>query len=255
VHASGNPGSERPVEDGVTLSVTWPMSPTRPASPAEEPLGGEAEASSPSGTASVAASSATAARIGAARAAEGLADEAIVRGCQAGDRAAMHAFYARYQRRVFGLIARICGAQEAEELTQEVFLRAFRAIDRFRGDAQLSTWMYRLAVNAALSHAGRTMARDKKRRVVTDEEMAQLPAPAAGEGDPRLRQHLERALGELPAGYRAVIVLHDVEGLQHDEIAEILGCRVGTSKSQLHKARAQMRKKLEALAIGPGGAT
>lgn len=253
MHASGNPGSERPVEDGVTLSVTWPMSPTRPATP-EESLG--EEEAPPTGAPAIAGASTAAGRAGAARAAEALADEAIVRGCQAGDRAAMHAFYARYQRRVFGLIARICGAQEAEELTQEVFLRAFRAIDRFRGDAQLSTWMYRLAVNAALSHAGRTMARDKRRRVVTDEEMAQLPAPPAGEGDPRLRQHLERALSELPAGYRAVIVLHDVEGLQHDEIAAILGCRVGTSKSQLHKARAQMRKKLEALAIGPrdGGA-
>jgi RNA polymerase sigma-70 factor (ECF subfamily) len=251
VHAAGNPGDSRPVEERVTLSVTWPMSPPRPA-PTEESLGDDGTAAP---TAAVAVP--PSARVAAGRAAEALADEAIVRGCQAGDRAAMHAFYARYQRRVFGLIARICGAQEAEELTQEVFLRAFRAIDRFRGDAQLSTWMYRLAVNAALSHAGRTMARDKKRRDVTDDELAQLPAPATGEGDPRLRQHLERALGELPAGYRAVIVLHDVEGLQHDEIAAILGCRVGTSKSQLHKARAQMRKKLEALAIGPrdGGET
>lgn len=154
----------------------------------------------------------------------------------------MHTLYERYRRRVFALIARICGAQEAEELTQDVFLRAFRSIGRFRGDAQLSTWMYRLAVNAALSHATRTMSRQRK--AVSEEALEQLPAAGVEGGDPRLRERLSVALEALPPGYRAVLVLHDVEGLQHDEIAEILGCRVGTSKSQLHKARARMRELL-----------
>src|SRR5262249_20635745 len=130
----------------------------------------------------------------------------------------------------------------AEELAQEVFLRAFRGLGKFRGDAQLSTWMYRLAVNAALSHATRAQAR--RRRDLPDEMLMTLPAEAAPDSDPRLRERLQEALGALPAGYRAVLVLHDVEGLQHDEIAEILGCRVGTSKSQLHKARARMRELL-----------
>jgi RNA polymerase sigma-70 factor (ECF subfamily) len=140
--------------------------------------------------------------------------------------------------------ARIVGAQDAEELTQEVFLRAFRGLAKFRGDAQLSTWMYRLAVNAALSHA--TRAQSRARRNLGEEELMAIPAPvrADGEPDPRLRARLQAALAELPAGYRAVLVLHDVEGLQHDEIAEILGCRVGTCKSQLHKARAKMRSLL-----------
>jgi RNA polymerase sigma-70 factor (ECF subfamily) len=169
-------------------------------------------------------------------------ERVLVEGCRRGERAAFHRLYERYRRRVFALIARIVGSQDAEELTQDVFLRAFRGLARFRGDAQLSTWMYRLAVNAALSHATRAQAR--ARRNVSDEALLQLPAPTEQGADPRLRARLEAALGELPPGYRAVLVLHDVEGLQHDEIAEILGCRVGTSKSQLHKARARMRELL-----------
>jgi RNA polymerase sigma-70 factor (ECF subfamily) len=173
-------------------------------------------------------------------------DEAVlVEACRRGERPALHALYERYRRRVFALIARIVGAQDAEELTQDVFLRAFRGLEKFRGEAQLSTWMYRLAVNAALSHATRAQARS--RRNVSDEALEKMPARDDGSpdhGDPRLRAKLAEALEALPAGYRAVLVLHDVEGLQHDEIAVILGCRVGTSKSQLHKARAKMRDLL-----------
>jgi RNA polymerase sigma-70 factor (ECF subfamily) len=170
------------------------------------------------------------------------AELALVEACRRGEREAQHAFYEKYRRRVFSLIARIVGAQDAEELVQEVFLRAYRGLEKFRGDAQLSTWMYRLAVNAALSHATRTQARQK--RDLGEDELMALPAEDAPATDPRLRARLERALADLPAGYRAVLVLHDVEGLQHEEIAEILGCRVGTSKSQLHKARAKMRELL-----------
>ena len=170
-------------------------------------------------------------------------ERALVMRCLEGDRAAMHTFYDRYRRRVFSLTARICGRDDAEELTQEVFYKAFRALDRFRGDAQLSTWLYRLAVNAALSHATRIQAR--ARRVSSEALLDTLPAAEAPQGDPRLRERLTAALALLPAGYRAVLVLHDVEGLQHEEIGQILGCRVGTSKSQLHKARAKMRALLE----------
>src|SRR4051812_13523447 len=170
-------------------------------------------------------------------------DEAVlVEACRRGERPALHALYERYRRRVFALIARIVGAQDAEELAQEVFLRAFRGLDKFRGEAQLSTWMYRLAVNAALSHATRSQAR--ARRDLGEEALAALPAEEGPTADPKLRARLNRALADLPAGYRAVLVLHDVEGLQHEEIADILGCRVGTSKSQLHKARAKMRELL-----------
>src|SRR5678815_7650 len=116
----------------------------------------------------------------------------------------MHAFYERYRRRVFALIARICGAQDAEELSQEVFLRAFRGLEKFRGDAQLSTWMYRLAVNAALSHATRAQAR--ARRSVSDEVLEEVAAPMETAGDPRLRERLVAAMEALPPGYRAVLV-------------------------------------------------
>jgi len=170
------------------------------------------------------------------------AELALIEACRRGEREAQHAFYENYRRRVFSLIARFVGAQDAEELVQEVFLRAYRGLAKFRGDAQLSTWMYRLAVNAALSHATRTQAR--ARRDLGEEALMALPAEDAPATDPRLRARLERALHALPAGYRAVLVLHDVEGLQHEEIADILGCRVGTSKSQLHKARAKMRELL-----------
>ena len=173
-------------------------------------------------------------------------EQALVEACRRGEREALHAFYERYRRRVFSLIARIVGPQDAEELAQEVFLRAFRGLEKFRGDAQLSTWMYRLAVNAALSHATRTQAR--QRRDLGADALMALPAEDAPATDPRLRARLQRALHDLPAGYRAVLVLHDVEGLQHEEIAQILGCRVGTSKSQLHKARAKMRDILGPLA-------
>jgi RNA polymerase sigma-70 factor (ECF subfamily) len=167
---------------------------------------------------------------------------ALVEACRRGERTAMHTFYERYRRRVFALIARICGSQDAEELSQEVFLRAFRGLDKFRGDSQLSTWMYRLAVNAALSHATRAQAR--ARRSISDEVLDEVAAPLEDVGDPGLREKLVAAMESLPPGYRAVLVLHDVEGLQHEEIAQILGCRVGTSKSQLHKARAKMRESL-----------
>jgi RNA polymerase sigma-70 factor (ECF subfamily) len=175
---------------------------------------------------------------------EARAEEALlVAACVDGDRRAMHTLYERYRRRIFALTARICGRDEAEELVQEVFVKAFRGLSRFRGDAKLSTWLYRLAVNAALSHASRNQAR--ARRVAPQEVLDELPGASAPDGDPRLRERLRASLEKLPTGYRAVLILHDVEGLQHDEIAEILGCRVGTSKSQLHKARARMRELLE----------
>jgi RNA polymerase sigma-70 factor (ECF subfamily) len=166
-------------------------------------------------------------------------DVQLVAACRRGEHRAMEALYHRYKRRVFGLVIRIVGQAEAEEVAQEAFVRIFRGLDKFRGEAQLGTWIYRLAVNAALSHVAR-----RPRQLDAPEALAQLPAPAVAERDPRLAARLEQALACLPAGYRAVLVLHDIEGLSHEECAEILGCRVGTSKSQLHKARQKMRELL-----------
>jgi len=167
-------------------------------------------------------------------------EQALIARCRAGDRVALRTLYEQYHRRVYSLTLRIAGPQDAEELTQEVFLKAFRGLANFRGDAQLGTWIYRLAVNAALSH----VTRSRSKYHVPDEVLGEMPAPAAPDGDPRMRQRLEAALGKLPPGYRAVLVLHDIEGLEHEEVAEVLGCSVGTSKSQLHKARARMRELL-----------
>jgi RNA polymerase sigma-70 factor (ECF subfamily) len=166
-------------------------------------------------------------------------DTVLVEACRRGERRAMEALYHRYKRRVFGLVTRIVGPVDSEEVAQEVFVRIFRGLGRFRGDSQLSTWIYRLSVNAALSHVTR-----RPRHEGDDEALAKLPAPETSGTDPSLSQRLERALAMLPAGYRAVLVLHDIHGMNHDEVAEILGCHVGTSKSQLHKARARMRDLL-----------
>jgi RNA polymerase sigma-70 factor (ECF subfamily) len=167
-------------------------------------------------------------------------EQALIARCRAGDRAALRSLYEQYHRRVYSLTQRIAGPQDAEELTQEVFLKAFRGLANFRGDAQLGTWIYRLAVNAALSH----VTRSRSKYHLPEEVLGEMPAPAAPDGDPRMRQRLEAALAKLPPGYRAVLVLHDVEGLEHEEVASVLGCSVGTSKSQLHKARARMRELL-----------
>jgi len=166
-------------------------------------------------------------------------DAALVEACRRGERRAMEALYHRYKRRVFGLVTRIVGPGDSEEVAQEVFVRIFRGLGRFRGDSQLSTWIYRLSVNASLSHVTR-----RPRHEGDDEALANLPAPQTSGKDPQVSQRLERALASLPAGYRAVLVLHDIHGMNHDEVAEILGCHVGTSKSQLHKARAKMREIL-----------
>jgi RNA polymerase sigma-70 factor (ECF subfamily) len=168
-------------------------------------------------------------------------DRDLVAACQRGERRAMEALYHQYKRRVFGLCHRIVGPVEAEEVAQDVFVRVFRGLGNFRGESQLGTWVYRLAVNAALTHVGKQKRRGE---VGDDEVLAQVAAPPAVERDPRLSDRVEAAMARLPAGYRAILVLHDVEGLSHEECAAIMDCRVGTSKSQLHKARAKMRDLL-----------
>ncbi len=167
-------------------------------------------------------------------------DAALVAACRRGEQRAMEALYHQYKRRVFGLVTRIVGPGESEEVAQDVFVRIFRGLPKFRGDSALGTWIYRLAVNAALTHA----TRRGRHRHVGDDVLADLPAPTRPPRDPGLAGRLERALQALPPGYRAILVLHDVEGLSHEECAAIMGCRIGTSKSQLHKARARMRDLL-----------
>jgi RNA polymerase sigma-70 factor (ECF subfamily) len=170
-----------------------------------------------------------------------LSDDAqLIAACRRGEARAMEMLYHQFKRRVFGMAHRIVGSSDAEEVAQEVFVRVFRGLAAFRGDSALSTWIYRLTVNASLSH----LARRGRRHEVGDDVLADVPAPAVTQRDPGLAARIEAALARLPDGYRAILVLHDVEGLSHEECAAILECRVGTCKSQLHKARAKMRDLL-----------
>jgi RNA polymerase sigma-70 factor (ECF subfamily) len=167
-------------------------------------------------------------------------DSQLVAACRRGEARAMERLYHQYKRRVFGMAHRIVGPSDAEEVAQEVFVRVFRGLAAFRGDSALSTWIYRLTVNASLSH----LAKRGRRQEVGDDGLTELPAPPVAERDSALASRIEAALAQLPAGYRAILVLHDVEGLSHEECSAILECRVGTCKSQLHKARARMRELL-----------
>jgi RNA polymerase sigma-70 factor (ECF subfamily) len=151
-----------------------------------------------------------------------------------------------HHRRVYAVCLRMTGnAAEAEDLSQEVFVQVFRKLDTFRGESAFTTWLHRLTVNHVLMHFRRN--RSRKEQLTENGELPEQVIKARNviTSFPILdRLALAEAIVKLAPGYRAVFVLHDVEGLQHLEIANILGCSVGTSKSQLHKARMKMRRLL-----------
>jgi RNA polymerase sigma-70 factor (ECF subfamily) len=169
---------------------------------------------------------------------------------QAGDHHAFAQLYSLHKRRIYSLCLRMVGnIAEAEDLAQEAFLQLHRKIATFRGDSAFSTWLHRLAVNVVLMHLR------KKGLALTSLDEAMEPAPeeragrSFGAADLALtgaidRMALERAIGKLPAGYRLIFVLHDIEGYEHNEIAAMLDCSIGNSKSQLHKARVKLRDAL-----------
>lgn len=135
------------------------------------------------------------------------------------------------------------GPDEAEECTQEVFIRAWEKLQGFRGEAAFGTWLYRLGVNTILTMRAKR-SRHQDRVVLAEDEV--LHAAPARSGGTASRVDLERALRLIPAGARDVFVLHDVEGFRHEEIASMLSINIGTSKSQLHRARMLLRRHLEA---------
>ena len=140
---------------------------------------------------------------------------------------------------------------EAEDLTQEAFLQLFRKIHTFRGDAAFSTWLHRLAVNVVLMRLRKkTLPQTSLDEPADAEDETSGPKRDVGAEDPLIegsldRVRLERALVELPPGYRMVFLLHDVQGYEHNEIARIMDCSIGNSKSQLHKARTRLREILQ----------
>jgi RNA polymerase sigma-70 factor, ECF subfamily len=179
-------------------------------------------------------------------------DADILARAQAGDHQAFAQLYASHKRRIYSLCLRMVGnIAEAEDLTQEAFLQLHRKIATFRGDSAFSTWLHRLAINVVLMQL-----RKKGLSLISlDEAMEPTPedGPSRSFGAPDLtltgaidRLALERAVADLPAGYRLIFILHDVEGFEHNEIASMLDCSIGNSKSQLHKARLKLRDALRA---------
>jgi RNA polymerase sigma-70 factor, ECF subfamily len=160
-----------------------------------------------------------------------------------GDLTAFEEIFKLHHRRVYAICLRMTGnAAEAEDLSQEVFVQVFRKLDDFRGESAFTTWLYRLTVNQVLMYFRK---RRRRREQLTDD--GELPERTVQSRNVLTiidRIALNEAILKLAPGYRAVFVLHDIEGLQHREIANILGCSVGATKSQLHKARMKLRRLL-----------
>ena len=177
------------------------------------------------------------------------ADETLAR-AQAGDHHAFAQLYSLHKKRIYSLCLRMLGnVAEAEDLTQDAFLQLHRKIATFRGDSSFVTWLHRLAINVVLMHL-----RKKGLSLISLDEAMEPTAdegPGRSFGAPDLtlagaidRMVLQSAVADLPAGYRLIFILHDIEGYEHNEIASMLECSIGNSKSQLHKARLRLRQTL-----------
>jgi len=175
-----------------------------------------------------------------------------IRRAQAGDSTAFEFLYQLHSRRVYALCLRMVGnPADAEDLMQEAFLQLFRKIGTFRGESAFSTWLHRMTVNVVLMRLRKkSLPTDSLEETLEPEAENTGPKRDVGAPDLRLsgavdRVNLERSIEKLPPGYRTVFVLHDVQGYEHNEIAGIMGCSVGNSKSQLHKARTRLRELLQ----------
>lgn len=177
-------------------------------------------------------------------------ERSLVQRAQSGDEHAFASLFQLHKKRVYSVCLLMTkDLAEAEDLTQEAFLQVFRSVGSFRGDSAFSTWLYRVAVNTVLMK----IRRRKAPPVLSLDEPVSSESPSlrrdVGKADPQLsgaidRIALRRAIGELPEGCRKIFVLHEVEGYQHNEIAQMLDCSIGNSKSQLHKAKMKMRDLL-----------
>jgi len=175
-----------------------------------------------------------------------------IRLAQAGDAAAFEFLYHLHGRRVYALCLRMVNnPADAEDLMQEAFLQLFRKIGTFRGESAFSTWLHRMTVNVVLMRLRKKSLPVASLEETTDpDDETGGPRKDIGAPDLRLsgavdRVNLERSVEKLPPGYRTVFLLHDVQGYEHNEIADIMGCSVGNSKSQLHKARTRLRDLLQ----------
>jgi RNA polymerase sigma-70 factor (ECF subfamily) len=176
-----------------------------------------------------------------------VSDQALVARVARGDLDAFDLLVTRYQGRVYGIAANFAANRDdAGDLAQEVFLKAYRSLCSFRGQSAFSTWLYRIAVNACVDYVRRQGRRGW---------LQVAPDPAAAPGEPELdpqqelerkelRSTLGRAIGGLSLKLRVALVLHDIEGLTHEEMAQVVGCSVGTTKSRLFRAREEVRRRL-----------
>lgn len=186
-------------------------------------------------------------------------DAVLVRQVQAGEVHAFTELVRKYQDRVYNACRRICGdAEDAADMTQEAFMRAFESLEDFRGKSAFFTWIFRIAVNLAISHRRKARTRstvsldDAGPRDADDAAglariVPDVAAPNPADAVPRAEMHAEvaRALGALEPDHRAVLVLRDVEGLDYQEIADVLELPVGTVKSRIYRARLALRARLE----------
>src|SRR6202158_494470 len=191
-------------------------------------------------------------QLAASKPAAPLTEAEAIRLAQAGNAAAFEFLYRLHSRRVYALCLRMVGnPADAEDLMQEAFLQLFRKIATFRGESAFSTWLHRMTVNVVLMRLRKKALPVASLEEITEpDENGSGPRKDVGAADLRLsgavdRVNLERSIGKLPPGYRTVFVLHDVQGYEHNEIAGIMGCSVGNSKSQLHKARTRLRDLLQ----------
>jgi RNA polymerase sigma-70 factor (ECF subfamily) len=180
----------------------------------------------------------------------GMTEAKVIEKARAGDSDCFEALYAQHKRRVFSLCLRMTGDHaQAEDFTQEAFLQLYRKIASFRGESAFSTWLHRLTVNIVLMHWRKKGLMEVSLEETLEPQSEDGPKKDIGKRDDVLhgsvdRMTLEQAIGSLSPGYRIIFVLHDIEGYEHNEIAEMLGCSIGNSKSQLHKARMKLRTLL-----------
>jgi RNA polymerase sigma-70 factor (ECF subfamily) len=174
-------------------------------------------------------------------------DYALTRRAARGDAAAFEELYRLHHRRVYTLCLRMTQNEaEAEDITQDIFIVLLHKAGDYRAEASFTTWLHRMTVNQVLMSFRKKKAK-REEQAEDDPEESSAPHRSAGPRPAQLvdRITLEDALARLPPGYRAAFVLHDIEGYEHEEVARLLGCAVGTSKSQLHKARTKLRKLLK----------
>src|ERR1700730_2582701 len=226
-------GGERCIRPG-RCAATGPLARNRPSDP------------------SVSAASSSTKEVTAAASPKTMTEAEAIRLAQGGDAAAFEFLYRLHGRRVYALCLRmVSNPSDAEDLMQEAFLQLFRKIGTFRGESAFSTWLHRMTVNVVLMRLRKkTLPVASLEETTEPDEETGGPRKDIGAPDLKLtgavdRVNLERSIEKLPPGYRTVFVLHDVQGYEHNEIADIMGCSVGNSKSQLHKARTRLRDLLQ----------